>query len=61
MPEVIAVGEKEGLLARASLPFPILYEDEHLIVVNKPAVGLGYGVDGGLGLPASVGIVHMVT
>ena len=28
---------------------------------GEERVGLGYGVDGGLGLPASVGIVHMVT
>jgi 23S rRNA pseudouridine1911/1915/1917 synthase len=37
-----------GIASRAGLPFPVLYEDQHVIVVDKPAGIVTSSVDGSI-------------
>lgn len=44
--DTVEFGGKVGLATKASLPFPVLYEDQHVIVVDKPAGINTSSVDG---------------
>ena len=44
--DTIEFGGKVGLATKASLPFPVLYEDQQVIVVDKPAGINTSSVDG---------------
>lgn len=44
--DTIEFGGKVGLATKACLPFPVLYEDQHVIVVDKPAGINTSSVDG---------------
>ena len=35
--DMVEINTQAGTLAKASLPFPVLYEDPNLIVIEKPA------------------------
>lgn len=35
--DIVEYGQKAGTVTKASLPFPVLYEDQSLIVIDKPA------------------------
>jgi 23S rRNA pseudouridine1911/1915/1917 synthase len=39
-------GMRAGLVTKASLPFPVLFEDQHLIVIDKPAGISTSSIDG---------------
>ena len=42
----VETGLKPGIATKASLPFPVLYEDQHVIVVDKPAGIATSSIDG---------------
>lgn len=44
--DTIEFGLKTGGAVKANLPFPILYDDEHLIVIDKPAGIATSSIDG---------------
>jgi 23S rRNA pseudouridine1911/1915/1917 synthase len=44
--DIIEFGGKVGIATKASLPFPVLYEDQHVIVIDKPAGINTSSVDG---------------
>jgi 23S rRNA pseudouridine1911/1915/1917 synthase len=44
--DIIEFGGKVGLATKASLPFPVLFEDQHVIVIDKPAGINTSSVDG---------------
>ena len=35
--DIVEFSGKVGIATKASLPFPVLYEDQHVIVIDKPA------------------------
>ena len=35
--DTVDFGPRAGIATKASLPFPVLYEDQHVIVIDKPA------------------------
>jgi 23S rRNA pseudouridine1911/1915/1917 synthase len=53
--DVVEVDPHAGAAARANLPFPVLYEDQEVIVVDKPAGISTSSTDG------SVNIQQIVT
>ncbi len=42
----VDTGQKPGIATKAGLPFPVLYEDQHLIVIDKPAGIATSSIDG---------------
>ena len=44
--DTVEFGGKAGIATKASLPFPVLYEDQHVIVIDKPAGINTSSVDG---------------
>ena len=44
--DTVEFGAKAGIATKASLPFPVLYEDQHVIVIDKPAGINTSSVDG---------------
>lgn len=44
--DTVEFGGKPGIATKASLPFPVLYEDQHVIVIDKPAGINTSSVDG---------------
>jgi 23S rRNA pseudouridine1911/1915/1917 synthase len=44
--DTVEIGGKAGIATKASLPFPVLYEDQHVIVIDKPAGINTSSVDG---------------
>jgi 23S rRNA pseudouridine1911/1915/1917 synthase len=44
--DTVEFGEKAGIATKASLPFTVLYEDQHVIVIDKPAGINTSSVDG---------------
>jgi 23S rRNA pseudouridine1911/1915/1917 synthase len=48
--DVVETSSHSGNAARALLPFPVLYEDKHIIVVDKPAGKPTSSTDGSLSI-----------
>jgi 23S rRNA pseudouridine1911/1915/1917 synthase len=44
--DIIEINTKTGMKIKAGLPFPVLYEDQHVIVVDKPAGTSTSSIDG---------------
>jgi 23S rRNA pseudouridine1911/1915/1917 synthase len=44
--DIVEFGGKVGIATKASLPFPVLFEDQHVIVIDKPAGINTSSVDG---------------
>lgn len=44
--DIVDINLHPGIATRISLPFPVLYEDQHVIVVDKPAGTSTSSVDG---------------
>ena len=44
--DTVEIGGKAGIATKASLPFPVLYEDQNVIVIDKPAGINTSSVDG---------------
>lgn len=44
--DIVDFGQKAGIAAKASLPFPVLYEDQNVIAVDKPAGIATSSIDG---------------
>jgi 23S rRNA pseudouridine1911/1915/1917 synthase len=43
--DIVVINSHAGMTARAGLPFPVLYEDQHVIVVDKPVGIVTSGTD----------------
>jgi 23S rRNA pseudouridine1911/1915/1917 synthase len=52
--DIIKTSSYSGNAARAGLPFPILFEDKHIIVVEKPAGKPTSSTDGSLSIYESI-------
>jgi 23S rRNA pseudouridine1911/1915/1917 synthase len=48
--DIVETGRHSGDPARTGLPFPVLYEDKHIIVVDKPAGKPTSSTDGSLSI-----------
>ena len=46
--DTVDINLHTGITAKASLPFPVLYEDQHVIVVDKPAGTVTSSIDGSI-------------
>ena len=44
--DTVEFSRRSGIASKASLPFPVLYEDQHLIVIDKPAGIATSSIDG---------------
>lgn len=48
--DTVDITTHPGITAKASLPFPVLYEDQYVIVVDKPAGRVTSSVDGSVSI-----------
>ena len=48
--DIVEINKQAGNAAKAGLPFPVLYEDQHLIIVDKPAGIPTSSTDGSLNI-----------
>ena len=48
--DVVEINKQSGNAAKAGLPFPVLYEDQDIIVVDKPAGKPTSSTDGSLSI-----------
>jgi 23S rRNA pseudouridine1911/1915/1917 synthase len=44
--DIVDCSLRTGIVTKANLPFPVLYEDEHVIVIDKPAGIATSSIDG---------------
>ena len=48
--DIVEINKQAGIAAKAGLPFPVLYEDQHVIIVDKPAGIPTSSTDGSLSI-----------
>ena len=48
--DIVEINKQAGIAAKAGLPFPVLYEDQHIIIVDKPAGIPTSSTDGSLSI-----------
>jgi 23S rRNA pseudouridine1911/1915/1917 synthase len=48
--DIVEINPHSGKAARAGLPFPVLFEDQHIIVVDKPAGKSTSSTDGSINI-----------